>query len=671
MLTLNRIHKAYGSRVLFDGVSLHVGARERVALVGPNGAGKTTLFDMIGGRVGADDGDVLLQKGVVVGYLPQEIIELKGKTILQEVLSVSAGINSAEHRMTILQEEMVEATGQELDALLAEYGELQHRFEALGGYNVETQAREILSGLGFRPDAFDRPTDHLSGGWLMRVALAKLLLQTPDLLLLDEPTNHLDLESVVWLEGFLGAYAGSVLLISHDRQFMNHLVDRVIDVDRGQLISYPGSYDEYLEAREAAKEILMASYANQQKRIQEIQLFVERFRYKATKARQVQSRVKMLDKIDRIKIPPARKKIKFGFPQPPRSGREVAVLADIRKAYPGRTIYERLDLTITRGRKVALVGPNGAGKSTLLKMLAGVLTPDAGSITYGQNVTMAYYAQHQLESLDPKATVLEEITASAPDQEIPYLRGILGAFLFSGDEVKKRVAVLSGGEKSRLALAKMLVRPANFLLLDEPTNHLDIPSRDVLEEALQEYTGTICFITHDRHFIQSVADTVLEISGGTATTYPDGYEYYLYKKAQSNAAPVATNGGETLRREEPPIPRGPVDPPVKSQVKSKDQRRREAEARNRLGAQTKPLKARLDVLERELAAKGRELETLNALLGNPEFYQDKARFFAAMTEHAGLQESLARMTAEWSELRERYEAVVDDANGAQASEGRS
>jgi len=664
MLTLTRIRKAYGGRVLFDSVSVHVGARERVALVGPNGAGKTTLFEIIAGRLSPDDGDVLVQKGIVVGYLPQEIIELKGRTILQEVLSVSAAVNGIEHRMTVLQTEMAEASDNELEPLLAEYGELQHRFEALGGYNIESRAREILSGLGFRPEALDRPTDHLSGGWLMRVSLAKLLLQNPDLLLLDEPTNHLDLESVVWLEGFLAGYPGSVLLISHDREFMNHLVSRVVEVDQGQLIAYPGNYDEYLEAREAAKELLMASYANQQKRIQEVQLFVERFRYKATKARQVQSRVKMLEKMDRIKIPPARKKIRFGFPQPPRSGREVVELNGVRKSYPGRVIYDRLDLTVTRGQRVALVGPNGAGKSTLLKMLAGVLHPDGGTITYGQNVTIAYYAQHQLESLDPKATVLEEITAAAPDQDIPFLRGILGAFLFSGDEVKKRVGVLSGGEKSRLALARMLVRPANFLLLDEPTNHLDIPSRDVLEEALLEYTGTMCFITHDRHFIQAVANTVLEVSGGTATAYPDGYEYYLDKKAAKTAAAVAgaTNG---LVPSPAPASTGPEVGPTRAAGKSREQRRREADERTRRSAQTKPLKTRLDLLERELGEQGRELEQLTSLLGEPDFYQDKRRFFEAMERHAHLKKSIDRLTSEWGELQERYDTLIREANGTE------
>jgi ATP-binding cassette subfamily F protein 3 len=360
----------------------------------------------------------------------------------------------------------------------------------------------------------------------------------------------------------------------------------------------------------------------------------------------------MLDKMERIKIPPERKKVRFGFPQPPRSGREVAVLEGVRKAYPGREIYTGLDLTIERGRKVAFVGPNGAGKSTLLKMLAGVAAPDAGTITYGQNVTIAYYAQHQLESLDPKATVLEEITTAAPDQEIPFLRGILGAFLFSGDEAKKRVAVLSGGEKSRLALAKMLVRPANFLLLDEPTNHLDIPSRDVLEDALTEYTGTICFITHDRHFIQSVADTVLEVSGGTATTYPDGYEYYVEKKARQAAASVEAAATAARR----------VEPPRAEAANSRERRRQEAEERTRRSAQTRPLKTRLDALERDLAEKGRDFERLTALLGDPGFYQDKSRFFTVMEDHARLQKSIAQLTAEWGELQERYETMVQEAD---------
>jgi ATP-binding cassette subfamily F protein 3 len=535
VIQLESVSKGYGGQPLFKDLSWTITNGERIGLVGPNGAGKTTLCRILAGVEEPDDGRMTGARGTTVGYLAQEVSMAGDQSVLAEALSGFDEVWQLEREMEAVAAALA-TSPPDSDALTARYGDLQHRFEALGGYRLETEAKTILSGLGFRPADIARPVTEFSGGWRMRVALARLLLVRPSLLLLDEPTNHLDLESLGWLESFLADYDGTVVVVSHDRYFLNRMVTSIADLTPAGLVVYPGDYDGFLVEREARRQLLEAQARNQAKRIAEIERFVERFRYQATKARQVQSRVKMLDRIDRIELGPEAKHIRLVFPQPPRTGRRVAALVGIQKSYGSTVVYRGVDFEVERGEKVALVGVNGAGKSTLLKILAGALSFDAGERVLGTHVAVHYYAQHQLDALDVRRTMLEELEGVAPGLGMTRLRTILGTFLFSGDAVEKKVGVLSGGEKARVALAKMLVQPAALLCLDEPTNHLDLASREVLENALAHFPGTIVFISHDRYFINRIATRVVHVDHGTLTSYLGSYDDYLDAIA-SGAAP--------------------------------------------------------------------------------------------------------------------------------------
>ena len=534
MIQLVAAGKHFGPKTLFENVDWLITSRDRVGLVGANGTGKTTLLKVLARIEPLDYGEVVFSKGVSAGYLPQDGLSLSGRTVLAECMSVFGDLLSMEQEMETLMERMGE-----IDPASEEYQQVADRFHAIDtefqqrdGYSLEAQAGMVLGGLGFPPSDWHRRTEEFSGGWQMRIALAKLLLEEPNLLLLDEPTNHLDLEARNWLEEYLADYPHACVLISHDRFFLDVTVKKIVEVWNQRIHFYTGNYEKYLKEKTARREQLQAAYQNQRDRIEQLEVFINRFRYTATKAKQVQSRIKELERIDRIEIPQEEKAIHFKFPQPPASGRRVAEFRNVAKSYGSKGVFRHVNFTIDRGDRVALVGVNGAGKSTLIKLLAGIEPLSEGEFQLGHNVEADYFAQDQYKALDPEARLLDDLTRAAPMSMSTQteLRSLLGCFLFTEDDVFKRIRVLSGGERNRYALAKMMLQPSNFLLLDEPTNHLDLRAKDVLLEALEDYTGTVVFVSHDRYFIDKLATRVFEIGGGEVSVYPGNYEDYLWRK---------------------------------------------------------------------------------------------------------------------------------------------
>ena len=648
VLFASDISKSFSERTLFSDLTLTIEGGDRIALIGANGSGKSTLLEILAGNIEPETGDIAKQRGVSIGYLRQEMGAFSDRSLVNEVLDADVEANDLRDAISateaeLASEEDAEKQGELLDRLSAQYETLQ----AIGGDGREHQAMAILAGLGFKQHDFNRPMGEFSGGWVMRAGLAKLLFGGPDLLLLDEPTNHLDLEANLWFEKYLEGFQGAIVVTSHDRTFLNQTANRVVAIEPDEVVLHRGNYDDYLTARESALAIKRSAAARQERQIAQQMRFVERFRYKASKASQVQSRLKQLEKLEIVKQPRATKKVSYSFPEPPRSGTEVIALKNVSKAYGDNVVYRGLSMSLDRGDRAALVGPNGAGKTTLLKMLADVIPFDSGERKTGHNVITKYYAQHVLEQLNPDNTLLGELRQAAPLESDQNLRNTLGGFLFSGEDVDKRISVLSGGEKARVALAKLLLQPSNLLLMDEPTNHLDIASREILADALGDYKGTICFITHDRTLIHQVANKIVEIDGGVPTVYPGDYDGYLYRKQVVQEKTETSSDARAKTRS--------------SAGRSNGRRRRRIDVeemhRRSMSKEAQRIARRIEDLTVSLGRREARIAELETMFGSPDLYDEPDQIAGLGKEYGELKAEVERLWAEWERLSSDAEAI--------------
>ncbi|HXJ61728.1 MAG TPA: ABC-F family ATP-binding cassette domain-containing protein [Verrucomicrobiae bacterium] len=654
MLNLSGICKAYGGRVLFAEATLQVNRGDRIGLVGPNGAGKSTLFNIILGQESADAGEISRERHCSLGYLPQESAPVGDETVIELATAVRPEFVRLRRVLKAWEaDHPVEALhGEEI------HDDIHDRFNELGGYRLEAKAKQILAGLSFRETDFERPARELSGGWVMRTHLARLLTQEPDLLMLDEPTNHLDLSSLLWFQDYLKHYPGGILLISHDREFLNELVGSVVEIRQSRLLRYRGNYDAYQEQRAAYEEQQLAAFKHQEREIGRLMEFVNRFRAKNTKAAQAQSKLKQIERMEKVEAPVRdEKKIDFQFPQPQRSGLRVIQLIDIHQAYGANVVYRGMNFEAERGQRIVLVGPNGAGKSTLLKLLAGVLEPQAGLRKLGHNTKTGYYSQYRVDMLNPQRTVLEEALDTPQRVTEQFVRTLLGCFLFRGDDVFKKVTVLSGGEKSRLALVKLLLDPPNLLLMDEPTTHLDMSSIDALAYALDQFEGTLIFISHDVYFIRALANRVVHVQSGQLTQYPGAYQYYLDKTKAASARAALTAGTDPLSA------RAPAASNSRPALERKEQKRLEAESRQAKSRERKSQQQIVHRLERQIHDLEERQRQLTMELEKPETYEIPGRPLQINRELVSVQEELETLTPQWEAEATKLAAIDEGETG--------